>query len=221
MIYSYGYERTSTKTQKLDRQDVAIKGYRKSIPEENIFREQLTGKNFERAEYQRMKIILEHVVKTVQPTDIVEVIFEELDRLGRNAEGIKKELEWYKEHNICVRILEIPTTLIEFKNAENKWVLELVSQILIEVYATMAEQELEKRAKRQREGIDVALSKGVKFGRKPIVVESEQFKMVYDRWKCGLITARTAMHELGLKSNTFYRRVKDYEDSKNESNNHK
>lgn len=220
MVYSYGYERVSTKAQKLNRQDVAIKKYRKSIPDKNIFRDQLTGKNFDRAEYQRMKIILEHIVETVQPTDIVEVIFEELDRLGRNAEGIKKELEWYKAHNICVRILEIPTTLCEI-NSDNKWVLELVSQILIEVYATMAEQELEKRAKRQREGIDVALSKGVKFGRKPIVVESEQFKMVYDRWKGGLITARTAMHELGLKSNTFYRRVKDYEDSKNVSNNHK
>lgn len=209
-MVSYGYERVSTKDQNLERQDVAIKKFRPEIPEANIFRDKLTGRNFDREAYQSMKIILEHIAKANEGKEIIEVIFEELDRLGRNADGIKQELQWFKEHNICVRILEIPTTLIDV-NESNKWVIDLINQILIEVYAAMAQQELEKRAKRQAEGIAVALEKGVKFGRKPIEVKATVFEEVYKRWKSGEITAVQAMKILELKPNTFYRRVHDYE----------
>lgn len=209
-MVSYSYERVSTKEQNLERQDIAIKQFRPNIPESNIFRDKLTGKNFDRDNYQAMKIILEHISKANESKELIEVIFEELDRLGRNAEGIKKELQWFKDHNICVRILEIPTTLIEV-NESNKWVVEMVTQILIEVYAAMAEQELEKRAKRQAEGIAVALEKGVKFGRRPIKVDNKEFESAYKRWKASEITAVQAMKILNLKPNTFYRRVHDFE----------
>ena len=140
-MISYAYERVSSKDQNLERQDTAIKKFRPEIPESNIFRDKLTGKNFDREDYQSMKIILEHVAKANESEEIIEVIFEELDRLGRNTEGIKQELQWFKEHGIVTRILEIPTTLIDV-SPENKWVTELITQILIEVYASMAEQEL-------------------------------------------------------------------------------
>lgn len=164
-MINYGYARVSTTDQNLDRQITAIKQFKPSISDKNIFTDKQTGKNFDRPQYNAMKIILEHVANANESEELVEVVFEELDRLGRNAKGIKQELEWFKEHHICVRILEIPTTLIEIKQ-ENKWVMDLINQILIEVYAAMAEQELEKRAKRQAEGIAVAKEKGVQFGRK-------------------------------------------------------
>ena len=135
---------------------------------------------------------------------------EELDRLGRNADGIKKELMWFKEHNIIVRILEIPTTLMEV-DKNNRWVMEMVANILIEVYAQLAEAEYEKRAKRQAEGIAIAKEKGVYTGRKPIVINESLFSTVYTKWKSGTITAVQAQKELNLKPNTFYRRVKEYE----------
>lgn len=207
---SYGYERVSTQAQSLDRQDIAIKSFRPEIAEINIFRDKATGKNFDREQYNAMKIILEHVVKANQSGEIVEVIIEELDRLGRNAEGIKKELEWFKNHGICVRILEIPTTLIEVSE-ENKWVIELINSILIEVYASMAQAELEKRAKRQAEGIEAALKKGIKFGRPCIKIDGKKFEEVFEAWKSGKITAVQAQKELGIKPNTFYRRVKEFE----------
>ena len=122
-------------------------------------------------------------------------------------------MEWFREHHICVRILEIPTTLIEV-DAGNRWVMDLINKILIEVYSAMAQQELEKRAKRQREGIEVAMEKGVHFGRKPIEVNEDIFSALFKRWKAGEITARYMMNELGLKPNTFYRRVKQYEKEK-------
>ena len=159
-----------------------------------------------------MKVILEHLSKASSSSDSIELIIEEMDRLGRNATGIKKELLWFKEHNIIVRILEIPTTLLDV-DQNNKWVTELINSLLIEVYSAIAEQELEKREKRQAEGIAEAKKKGVYKGRKPIEVNESMFKQVYAKWKASEITARQAMKELGLKPNTFYRRVKEYEQS--------
>ena len=209
-MISYGYERVSTKDQHLERQDVAIKSFRPDIPETNIFRDKHTGKDFDRVHYNELKIILEHVSKVNDNKEMVEVIFEELDRLGRDKDQIKKELEWFKAHGIVVRILEIPTTLCDI-NLENRWVMELVTQILIEVYASLAEQELAKRAKRQAEGVKEAMKKGVKFGRPAIKVDEVEFKRVYENWKANSITAVQAMNMLGLKANTFYRRVTEFE----------
>ena len=209
-MITYAYARVSDTAQNLERQYTAIKRFRPEIPEENIFSEKQSGKDFDRANYQAMKIVLEHVVKAKGETEIIEVVFEELDRLGRNTEGIKQELQWFKDMGICVRILEIPTTLMDIQT-ENKWVMEMVTQILIEVYAHLAQVELEKRAKRQREGIDEALKKGIKFGRKPIEVDRDDFISVYNAWKAGEITAVKAMKQLDLKPNTFYRRVQEYE----------
>jgi len=210
MSIQYAYCRVSTKDQNLDRQIIAIKEYAPDIPDNNIFADKKTGKNFDREQYQKMKNILEHISKATPEIESVELIVEELDRLGRNADGIKKELMWFKEHNIIVRILEIPTTLAQVTK-ENRWVMEMVINILIEVYAQLAQQELEKRAKRQAEGIAVAKAKGVYKGRKPIEVSKSEFITVYDKWKSGSITARQAMTDLNLKPNTFYRRVGEYE----------
>ena len=137
-----------------------------------------------------------------------------MDRLGRDKESIKKELQWYKEHGIYTRILELPSTLVDIEPA-NKWVMDMVTNILIEVYATMAQQELEKRSKRQAEGIVEAKKKGVKFGRQPIKINESEFVKVYQDWKASKSTAKQAMKELALKPNTFYRRVKEYEASQN------
>lgn len=212
-MITYGYARVSSTEQNLDRQVRAIQEYKPDINPKNIFQDKITGKVFSRPQYDAMKIILEHISEAnecEEGNEIIEVVFEELDRLGRNAEGIKKELEWFREHHICVRILEIPTTLIAVNNS-NKWVMDLINKILIEVYSAMAQQELEKRAKRQREGIDIAMEKGVRFGRKPIEIEMSQFEASYHQWKAGVVSAREAMKQLELKPNTFYRRVKEYE----------
>ena len=91
----------------------------------------------------------------------------------------------------------------------------MVTNLLIEVYAQLAQAELEKRAKRQAEGIAVAKEAGKYKGRIPIKINQNQFEIVYARWKAKEITARQAMSELNIKSNTFYRRVKEYEAEQN------
>lgn len=67
------------------------------------------------------------------------------------------------------------------------------------------------RRQRQAEGISLAKLRGAYKGRKPIDVDEEKFVCIYKVWKLGLCTAREAMAKLGLKPNTFYRRVKEYE----------
>jgi len=156
MSLKYAYCRISTTDQNIDRQIIAVKQFAPDLTDNNVFIDKKTGKNFEREQYQEMKVILEHITKANLENETIELIVEELDRLGRNADLIKKELMWFKEHNIVVRILEIPTTLTEI-DKNNRWVMEMVTNVLIEVYAQLAQVELEKRAKRQAEGIAVGV----------------------------------------------------------------
>ena len=213
-MITYAYERVSSKDQNLERQETAIRNYRPNISDANIFKDKVTGKTFDREHYNEMKIILEHLSKVNATNDLIEVVFEEMDRLGRDKESIKKELQWYKDRGIYIRILELPSTLVDI-DSDNKWVMDMVTNILIEVYATMAQQELEKRAKRQTEGIIEAQKKGIKFGRQPIQLNESEFMTVYNSWKAAEINARQAMNILGIKPNTFYRRVKEYEATQN------
>ena len=219
-MITYAYERVSSKDQNLERQETAIRNFRPNISDANIFKDKVTGKTFDREHYNEMKIILEHLSKVNATNDLIGVVFEEMDRLGRDKESIKKELQWYKDRGIYIRILELPSTLVDI-DSNNKWVMDMVTNILIEVYATMAQQELEKRAKRQTEGIIEAQKKGIKFGRQPIQLNESEFMTVYNSWKAAEINARQAMNILGIKPNTFYRRVKEYEATISQSSDNK
>ena len=219
MSVKYAYIRVSTDEQNEKRQIEEIRKYYPDIPIENIFVDKITGKTFDRPNYNAMKQLMLNVKRAYAGYDnksdkvVIEVIIEELDRLGRTKLGILEELKWFAENGIRIRILEIPTTLMDI-DTSNDWVLDMVNKILIEVYASLAEQEMEKRVKRQKEGIAVAKAAGKYKGRKPIKVNEMQFVAVYQRWKAGEITARQAMSELSIKPNTFYRRVQEYENLK-------
>ncbi len=215
MAVQYAYIRVSTIEQNEARQIEAVKNFCPNIPLENIFIDKITGSQYERPNYLAMKQLILNVQRAYSSSGnvpVIEVIIEELDRLGRTMKGILEELKWFEEHNIRVRILEIPTTLMDVDES-NDWVLHMVNKIIIEIYANLAEQEMNKRKKRQTEGIEIAKKAGKYKGRKPIKLDNEQFTKVYAEWKNGAITAKQAMEKLHLKSNTFYRRVKEYEDT--------
>ena len=86
----------------------------------------------------------------------------------------------------------------------------LISDLILQLLSYMAEDERKRIRERQEEGIKLALRNGIKFGRKKLEIH-ENFKLIYDNWKQNKITAVDAMKKLGMKSNTFYRRVKEYE----------
>jgi DNA invertase Pin-like site-specific DNA recombinase len=86
-----------------------------------------------------------------------------------------------------------------------------IADLVLQILSWMAEDERERIRKRQREGIDVALQRGVAFGR-PKATVTEEFKYAYKRWKSGEITAVSAMQEIGVKKTTFYKLVREYEE---------
>lgn len=147
----YGYHRTSTREQHLDRGILEINTYceQNQLELEKIFTDQQTGKNFNRSRYQVLK---EDVLR---PGD--ELIITEVDCLGRNKAETLHELQYYRDNNIRVKILELPTTLMDISKLDNsmaQMLMETVNNMLIELYAAMAQAEIEKKEKRQREGIE-------------------------------------------------------------------
>lgn len=195
----YGYSRVSTKEQNTDRQISELKKY---VEENFIFEDKLSGKDFDRPQYQLMR-------KVAQKGDTIYV--KSLDRLGRNKAMIKEELEHFKSQGVRVKILDIPTSMMDIPPGQD-WLMDMINNLLIEVLSTMAEQERNNIRQRQAEGIAIAKKKGVYKGRKKIEVD-DTFDKAYKQWKAGEITAVKAMELTGLKRNTFYRRVAEYENN--------
>ena len=194
----FGYIRVSSKDQNLARQVDSLKKY---VPDERlIFSDKLSGKNFDRPAYQALKLM-------ARRGDTIYI--HEMERLGRNKEEIKNELEYFKNAGVCIRILNLPTTLIDytqFNNQMQKLIMEMVNNILIEVLATMAETERVNIRKRQREGIDAAAKRGVKFGR-PEKHLPDCWPEDRAKWEAGEVTAVSLMKKYGMASSTFYAKV--------------
>ena len=201
MIYFYG--RVSSKDQNLARQLEVAKAY-KNI--DHVYCDKQSGKDFDRPEYQKLKAV-------VAAGD--EVIVKELDRLGRNKDEIKVEIAWFKENGVDLRILDVPTTLIDFQGQE--WIRDMVNNILIEVLGAVAQQEREKTNRRQREGIDAmpvvdgkkfSTKKGCAYGRKPVEL-GDDFEKFLKKQKDGLMTVNECCEALGIGRSTWYARVRE------------
>lgn len=191
-----GYARVSSKEQKLDRQLIELKKY---VPAENIIMDKQSGKDLNRPGYQALKGPL-----GLRQGDTLYI--KSLDRLSRNKEDIKKELEWFKQNGIRLMILDLPTSMIQVPPGQ-EWLIEMINNILIEVLASIAQQERETIRARQREGINAARLTGRHLGR-PAIIVPENFDDVVAHWKNGEITAREAMRQTGLKRSSFYKLVK-------------
>ena len=193
----FGYARVSTSHQNTDRQIEALVAY--GIDERDIIVDYQSGKDFNRKGYISLK---ENMLRRGDT-----LVIKELDRLGRNKMMIKEELEYFREHGIRVKILNIPTTLMDIDGSD--WILEMVTNILIEVLSTIAEEERTRNLTRQREGIDAAKAKGTEFGR-PKLRKPENYDAVMKKVSSGQITAVQAMKLLGVKKTSFYKLKKTY-----------
>ena len=196
-VRKFGYIRVSSKDQNEGRQLEAMK--EKEIDERDIFMDKMSGKDFNRVQYQLLKRIL-------RKGDVLYI--HSLDRFGRNKEEILQEWnDITKNIQADIVVLDMPLLdTTQFKDSLGTFIADLVLQIL----SWMAEEERDRIRKRQREGIDLALQNGVAFGRSKVQT-TEEFKEVYNRWKAGEMTAVKVMGELGVKKTTFYKLVKEYE----------
>jgi len=211
----YGYHRTSTTEQHLDRGIKEISEYctTNKIELEYIFTDQATGKNFNRPDYIQLK-------KQAKKDDII--LITEVDRLGRNKQDTLNELRYFKDNGIRVMILELPTTLVDYSGMDYSGIkddmatmmMETINNMLIEMYASFAHAEMLKRQKRQTEGIEAMKERGEwnKYGRPTLIKIDESFINAYTTWKSGEGTAVNAMEKCNMTKATFYRKVKKYEE---------
>ena len=202
----YAYHRTSTTDQHLDRGIAELEAFCKAnnIELEKIYTDQQTGKNFNRPRYQVLK---EDILRSGDT-----LIITELDRLGRNKQDTLKELRYLQDKGIRVMILEIPTTTQDLSKLDNsmaKMIMETINNMLIELYATMAQAEIEKKEKRQQEGIEAKKARGEweDYGR-PKAQKPSNWEEVIAQWESGEITAVKAMELTGTKKTTFYKLLK-------------
>ena len=82
-----------------------------------------------------------------------ELIITEVDRLGRNKQETLKELQYYRDNGIRVKILELPTTLMDLSKLDNamaRMLMETINNMLIELYAAMAQADIRSGLRRQR-----------------------------------------------------------------------
>jgi len=197
MVKNFGYVRISDKDQNEGRQVQAL--IEIGIHERDIYIDKQSGKDFDRPKYQELK-------RTLRQDDILYI--KSIDRLGRNYKEIKHEWEDItKNIKSNIKVIDMPlldTTL--HKDLLGTFISDLILQVL----AYVSENERNNIKQRQAEGIALAKAKGKHMGRPKKGID-KAFIDVYLKWKSNTITAVKAMELLGLKPNTFYRRVKEYQ----------
>lgn len=181
-----GYVRCST----IDQNDARQLKLMEEQKVEKIFRDSTSGKNTDRPDFQAMMAF-------VRAGDVV--VVESISRIARNTKDLLGIIEVLTENGVeFVSLKEsIDTTTPQ-------------GRFMLTVFGALAELERESILERQREGIEIAKAAGKYKGRQPVVVDEAKMRTVCKRWRAGKITAVAAMEELGLKPNTFYRRVKDF-----------
>lgn len=189
----YGYVRVSTKEQNMDRQYIAMEEL--GLQKKNIYFDQMSGKDFERPQYQKL-------MKKLRSGDML--VIKSIDRLGRNYSEILEEWAHItKKIGADIQVIDMPllNTQSEYGGLTGKLISDLVLQIL----AYVAETERVFIKQRQAEGIAAAKAKGIKFGCKRKEIP-EEFLSYYEMWQKGEISTRNAAKELGMSHSTFYRR---------------
>ena len=194
---NFGYARVSSTEQNLDRQLVELK---KHVNAEQIYSDKASGKDFERDGFKNL-------MKALRKGDTLYI--KSIDRLGRNKELIKKYLEQLKKKGVHLKVLDIPTTMQDMP-AGQEWVIDMINNIILEVYTSIAEHERNSIRARQAEGIAVAKAKGKHLGR-PVQELPKAWERYYKQYKAKEIKAGEFMKLVEMPKATFYKKLKEYE----------
>ena len=191
----YGYVRVSTTDQNEDRQMIVM--HQMNVIRKNIFMDKLSGKDFERPQYRKL-------IGRLKKGDLIYIL--SIDRLGRNYEEIQEQWRVITKEikaDICVIDMPLLDTR-EGKDLLGTFIADLVLQIL----SFVAESERRNIKERQKQGIEAAKARGVKFGRRPME-RPEHFETVYEMWKQKKLSARESVKCLGVTHRTFLKWVKE------------
>lgn len=155
---TFGYIRVSTKEQCEERQIIALRNF--PVPEDKIFVDKLSGKDFNRPQYQKL-------LRKLRPGDIL--VVKSIDRLGRDYEEILNQWRIItKEKRVDIVVLDMP--LLDTRQTGKDLTGIFVADLVLQILSYVAQSERENIHQRQMEGIAAAKLRGVRFGRprKPI-----------------------------------------------------
>ena len=195
----YGYIRVSSTDQNEDRQRIAMQ--EKNVPNQNIFTDKQSGKDFDRPQYKKLK-------KKLKAGDLLYIL--SIDRLGRNYENIQKQWRILtKEIGVDICVIDMP--LLDTRNGKDlmgTFIADLVLQIL----SFVAQSERENIKKRQLQGIAAAKARGVTFGR-PKKDLPEGFSEILCAWEKKQLASSEILRQYNISESTFYRRLREHRSS--------
>lgn len=188
--------RVSSRAQNEDRQRVAL--LEMGVPENNIYVDKLSGKDFNRPQYKKM-------LRKLDKNTVLYV--KSIDRLGRNYADLNEQWRIItKEKGADIVVIDMP--LLDTRREKNL-LGTFISDIVLALLSYVAENERINIKQRQAEGIAVAKARGVKFGRPPRPVP-DNFYDVYQQWKAKKITLKQAALLCDMPETTFFDKAKKF-----------
>lgn len=188
---NYGYIRISSSQQNYERQLINLLDY--GIKKENIYIDIISGVTFDRKYYKRL-------INKIKKDDLI--VIHELDRLGRNYTEIIENWTYItkiKKADIKILSMSLLDTTIA-KDVLGTFISDLVLQVL----GFTAHQERENIKKRQMEGIEVAKSQGIKFGRPELEIPPNFIEIV-QKQETKKITVNEALEILNMKKTSYFK----------------
>lgn len=198
MQNTYGYVRVSSKDQNETRQLCAMAG--QNIPQERIFVDKQSGKDFNRPQYKRL-------LKKLKPGDLL--IVHSIDRLGRNYDEILEQWRIItKEKQSDIYVLDFPLLDTRSRSGDHDLTGRFISNLVLQTLAYVAQKERESIHQRQAEGIAAAKARDVHFGRKALP-QPPEFNDLRELWLKGEISAREASKKIHVSHSTFLKWAKE------------
>ena len=195
----YGYVRVSSKDQNEDRQVITMREM--NIPEENIFIDKQSGKDFNRPQYKKL-------LRKVKRDDLIYI--KSIDRLGRNyAEILDQWKVITKDKGVDLYVMDMP--ILDTRREKNL-LGTFISDLVLALLSYVAENERNNIRQRQAEGIAAAKARGIHFGRRPNPLP-DNFYEVCQLWKMKKISISEAAKQCGMPQTTFFDRARSYEKS--------
>ena len=193
----YGYIRVSSKDQKEDRQQIALKEV--GVELQNIYVDKQSGKDFNRPQYKKM-------LRKLKKDDLLYI--KSIDRLGRNYEEILQQWRILtKEKGVDIVVLDMP--LLDTRRGKDL-MGTFLSDIVLQVLSFVAENERTNIKQRQAEGIAAAKAQGIKFGRPPLPLP-DNFYEVHKAWRSKKIALKQAAAVCNMPVGTFYGKARKFE----------
>lgn len=193
----YGYARVSTREQNEDRQIIALKEM--GVPEQNIFLDKLSGKNFERPQYKKL-------LRKLNGDSVLYI--KSIDRLGRSYRDLSEQWQIItKEKGADVVVIDMP--ILDTRREKNL-LGTFIGDLILALLSYVAEAEYRTIHQRQAEGIAAAKARGVMLGRPPKPLP-ENFNEVYRKWKEGIMSTEEAARQVNMPLSTYRYKAKRYE----------